>query len=65
MSIPAPFEVVPADDGFTWRLIGPCGRALVYPQERYPCTFSAAKAAKAARADFSERARPIDGEMRL
>lgn len=59
--IPAPFEVIPAGDGFTWRLIGSCGRPLVYPLEIYPCGFAAADAAREARARFCETARVVDG----
>lgn len=59
--IPAPFEVVPHDNGFAWRLIGACGRALVYSIETYPCMFSAARDAKAARVRYSEMARAVDG----
>ncbi|TCM21501.1 hypothetical protein EDF56_101165 [Novosphingobium sp. PhB165] len=65
MSVPAPFEVVPVDGGFSWRLIGSCGRALVYPQETYPSDFAAADAAKVARADLHARALLIDGGAHL
>lgn len=58
--IPAPFEVLPSEDGFTWRLIAPCGRALVYSQETYPSDFAAADAAKAARAEHQARAVLVD-----
>lgn len=61
MSVPAPFEVIPAPGGFVWRLIAACGRTLVYAQEIYPSDFAAADAAKAARADLHARARLIDG----
>ena len=60
MSIPAPFEVIPAEGGFTWSIIGPCGRVLVYTQETYPTDFAAAEAAKQSRALFSEIAASID-----
>lgn len=62
MSAPAPFEVIPVNGRYTWRLIAPCGRPLVYPQETYPSDFAAADAAKAARADLHARASLIDGE---
>ncbi|WP_374412717.1 hypothetical protein [Novosphingobium colocasiae] len=60
MSVPAPFEVIPVDGGYTWRLISSCGRPLVYPQETYPNDFAAADAAKAARADLHARSSMID-----
>lgn len=59
--IPAPFEVIPSGTGFTWRLIGACGRALVYSQDSYPSDFDAAQAAKDARAGFLGRALSVDG----
>ena len=59
--IPAPFEVRPDGDRFTWALLGACGRALVYSGQTYPCTFSAAAAAKEARGRLCEAARAVDG----
>lgn len=58
--IPAPFEVVPTGDGFTWRLIGSCGRPLVYRAETYPTDFAAAQAARDARAEHHVRALQVD-----
>lgn len=60
--IPFPFEVVPAEpDGFTWRIIGACGRPLLYSLERFPSDFAAASAAKAVRAHVGEVAQRVDG----
>lgn len=52
--ISAPFEVVQKMHGFTWRLIGACGRPLVYTDKVYPTDIAAAESAKAARAEFAE-----------
>lgn len=46
------FEVIPKGNGFTWQMICAAGRVLVYTSEVFPCTFSAAKAAKAYRQDI-------------
>lgn len=59
--IPAPFEVIPSGEGFTWRLIGSCGRPLVYVKDTYPNDFTAAAAARVARGRFLERAALVDG----
>lgn len=59
--IPFPFEVIPAEpDGFTWRIIGACGRALFYSLERFPSDFAAAEAAKSARARVGQIAQSVD-----
>lgn len=62
--IPAPFEVVPTADGFAWRLIGACGRPLVYSTDTFPSDRDAAIAAREARARHCEIARTIDGGVR-
>lgn len=62
---PAPFEVIPVPGGFSWRLIGPCGRTLAYTADSFPTDFAAADAAKAARAVMHERAVRVDGECPL
>lgn len=58
--IPFPFEVIPTSQGFTWRIIGACGRPLVYTDEQYPSDFAAAEAAKSARAEMAEHAKMVD-----
>jgi len=60
--IAAPFEVVPVDGGFTWRLIGSSGRALVYTDQIYASDFEAADAAKAIRQRMAEAARRVDAD---
>lgn len=60
--IPFPFEVIPAGDSFTWRIIGADGRPLVYTDKQYPSDFAAADAAKIARETFAQRAKMVDCE---
>jgi len=58
--IPAPFEVIVTGAGFSWRIIGHCGRPLVCPADRYPSDFEAAAAARAWRNRFTELAKRVD-----
>lgn len=60
MSIPAPFEVQRDEHGWHWCIIGPCGRPLVYTDDRFPDDFAAAEAAKEARASMADRAALVD-----
>lgn len=55
-------EVLWADDGtgWTWTLICPAGRVLVYTSERYPSILAAGNAAKAYRASIWALADRID-----
>lgn len=46
------FEVVPAGDRWTYRLICAAGRVLVYTAETFDSDNAAANAAKAYRSDF-------------
>lgn len=56
-----PFEVTPTPTGYTWRIIAPCGRALVYPQQTYPCDRTAADAARKWRDGFAAAVVGVDG----
>jgi hypothetical protein len=61
VSIPFPFEVFAAPaGGFTWRIIGACGRSLVYTGHAYPSDLEAAEAAKAERERLAARAALVD-----
>lgn len=54
------FEVVPEGNRWTWRLIGFCGRVLVYTPASWASDLDAAEAAKAYRAAFWRAADAID-----
>lgn len=58
--MPAPFEVIPTDQGYSWQLIGGCGRTLVYSAAVYPSDHAAAEAARAARTRFATIAKEVD-----
>jgi len=59
----AMIEVIPNQNGFTWRMISAAGRVLVIAIETFPCTFSAAAAAKAYRSTFWSSADETDHRM--
>lgn len=54
------FEVIPAGNRWTWRLICAVGRVLVYTDETFETDLAAAAAAKAYRAGFWALADLID-----
>lgn len=56
----ASFAVDQAPKGFRWRVIGDCGRSLVYDGRDYPTQHEAAAAAKATREHLRTRAENID-----
>lgn len=57
------FEVVLDGNRWTWRLIGFCGRVLVYTPDTYEQDHEAAAAAKAYRSGFWAVADQVDHRM--
>lgn len=57
------FEVIPAGNRWTWRMICAAGRVLVYTAESWATDFEAADAAKAYRAAFWAVACQVDHRM--
>jgi hypothetical protein len=56
-------EVVPLGNGWTWQMIGLCGRVLVTAGRQFSCDGEAFDAAKAYRTEFWARASLIDHRM--
>jgi hypothetical protein len=56
-------EVVPHGNGFIWRMICAAGRTLVEAREQFPCSDSAAAAAKDYRTRFWAYASTVDHRM--
>ena len=57
------FEVIPAGNRWTWRMICAAGRVLVYTAESWAINFEAADAAKAYRTAFWAIACQVDHRM--
>lgn len=57
------FEVIPAGNRWTWRMICAAGRVLVYTADSWATDFEAADAARAWRKRFWDHAWAIDHRM--
>jgi hypothetical protein len=57
------FEVIPAGNRWTWRMICAFGRTLVYTSETYDDDLLAAEAAKSYRTAFWRVADQVDHRM--
>lgn len=56
-------EVIPHGNGWRWRMIAACGRALVESFETFPCNISAFDHAKDYRTCFWSGADRVDWRM--